>query len=357
MKLTKTLLVFLVLTGSLFTIPIKGEELPTIAVAQEEDGRITISSENKEVIDGFVSLSFSNEESEVVLFPEDATNENDVLFFEDPHLDGDFDYIFVYTEDEDEIAIQGSITLSTPIVEEEIIDEGEPDLESEELSLDQANYEVNITGKSLTAICSEIASKIDAAEADYTGYDWSYVTITGNLVTNDVGNLEMFIPEGVIVEWMANYKNTSGSGTVYLYGKGSSSGYIWMHDAKIETVGATAITFCNNFSAYGEINSSEIVATNTMGLAAVNVSSNGITLEITSSTIKCTGGSAINDYSSGESWFYIDDSAAYGKYSKITSSGGSGQAAIYSSSNDSQWYINNGTIEGEYGIKTTGKSQ
>ena len=113
MRLRKTLLVFLVLAGSLFILPAKAEELPTIDIIQLENGDIKVSSERETVIKGFVSLSFTNETTEVVLLPQDVIADDTDLVFLDPGLNDDFVYVFVYNENEIEVTLSGSISLST----------------------------------------------------------------------------------------------------------------------------------------------------------------------------------------------------------------------------------------------------
>lgn len=119
MKLRKVVLVFLVLAGSLFILPAKAEELPTIDIVQLADGKLKISSADEAVIDGFVSLFLTNETEETVLSLKEASFKNNTLVFTDPGLKGDFSYALTYREAGNEITLTGKVVLA--FAEEEIM--------------------------------------------------------------------------------------------------------------------------------------------------------------------------------------------------------------------------------------------
>ena len=131
MKLNKLVLVFLVLISTLFALPAKAEELPSIDIIQSQDGKIRISSDSEAAITGFVSLTITKETGEVVIMPEDVTVEGNDLFFQDLDLNGTFAYVYVFNEDGGDITIPGNVLLSSAVIQETTV-------YSEGTSLDRA---------------------------------------------------------------------------------------------------------------------------------------------------------------------------------------------------------------------------
>ena len=127
MRLKKLFLVFFVLISTMLILPASAEELPIIDIIQLEDGSVKVVSDSETTINEFVSLTFTNATSKVVILPKDVTFDSYSFTFLSPRLDGTFDFNFVYSEDESDISISGSVIFA-------LIEKGEKSVVSDNVS-------------------------------------------------------------------------------------------------------------------------------------------------------------------------------------------------------------------------------
>jgi len=102
----KNAILFIVVLCSLFSaLPVIAEDdyigdsniiVDTVEVIQKEDGRISVSSKNMDVIRGFEGLTLFLKDREVILLPEDMVILSDSMFFRYEELEENTDFTYIY---------------------------------------------------------------------------------------------------------------------------------------------------------------------------------------------------------------------------------------------------------------------